>query len=183
MRVFVLTIAAVWLTIPLSAFAAGPRLIMIHGAPLTKPVIMDNWQENIDLIHATANDAGISLKELANRTFVEVELFSGPYWVEYAEADNVRDTLQPESADQRARFYPAVQGRPAVMAYEAGLPRQVDAKGLAILQRHGIPVSLDSRQSSVATLGILVAVSLLIVFAGWRINKRLKEVDYGFDPR
>jgi len=145
---------------------------MIHGAPLTKPVIMDDWQENIDLIHATANEAAIGSPELVHRSFLELELFAGPFWVKYAEANNVRDALRPESADQRARFYPAYEGTPPIMTYEAGPPRQVDAKGLAILRRHGIPVSLESSQSSVSTLGLLFGISVLIVFAGWRINKR-----------
>jgi hypothetical protein len=154
-----------------SAHGAGPRLIMVHGGLLTKPVIIDDWKDNIDLIHASAGDAGISSKQLAGRSFLELELFSGPYWVRYVEGGNTLDGLRPESADQTARFYPSTEGAPAIIAYESGLPRRVGPKGLAILQRHGIPVSLESDSSSIA-LCILVANCLLILFSGWLIKKR-----------
>jgi hypothetical protein len=171
MRILVITIAVVFMA-SLSSLAAGPRIIMIHGDPLTRPVILDNFQENLDLLHATANDAGISSKELANRPFLEMELFAGPYWVRFAEANNLQDTLDPNSSDSRARYYPAVDGNEAIMAYEAGLPRRVDASGLVILQRHGIPLTLKAQTSSVVTLSILVFNCLLILFASWRIKKR-----------
>ena len=79
------------LAFSLQVQAAGPRVIMVHGGSLAEPVIIDNWQENIDLLHATTNDAAISSKELANRFFLELELFSGPYWVRYMEANNGHD--------------------------------------------------------------------------------------------
>ncbi|HEX6508589.1 MAG TPA: hypothetical protein VF221_13250, partial [Chloroflexota bacterium] len=38
------------------ALAKGPRIMIVYGTPLGKPVVIANWQENGQLMRAT-NDA------------------------------------------------------------------------------------------------------------------------------
>ena len=156
--------------------AAGPRFIMIYGGTLSKPVILDNWQENIEIMHAVAEGDEVPAKELSSRPYFELAFFSGSYWVRYAEDGKPTNALHPDSADQRGRFYPAVAGAPPILAYDVGLAHRVGPRGLAILSRHGVPVLVESK--SKAWLGWLVAaVSIsIIILTAWLIKKRLSRL-------
>ncbi len=59
------------------AQGAGPRLIIVTGGGLSKPIVLDNFEENIDLMRSISEDAGLTTKELAGRRYFELTFFSG----------------------------------------------------------------------------------------------------------
>jgi len=148
---------------------------MIHGGTLSKPVILDDWQENIDLMHAVAEGEEVPAKELNSRPYFELALFSGPYWVRYVEDGNSTDALNSESADQRGRFYPAVGEAAPIIAYDVGLAHRVGPKGVAILSRHGVPVLVESKSKARLAWALGVVSISLIMFTAWLIKKRRAE--------
>jgi hypothetical protein len=157
--------------------AAGPRLILVDGGALTKPVILDDWKENVDLIHALAEEAKVQQEELAGRPYLELAFFSGPYWAHYVDDGRSLDQLRLESGDQRGRLYPGVGGSAPIITYDAGA-RRVAPEGIAILSRHGIPVLIQSEQPVVGRFALLVAglaIVCLVAIASW-LHKNRKQL-------
>src|SRR5712692_9695096 len=100
----------VWITIALATAqtqAAAPRLIMFHGKLLPKPVILDDWKENLQLM-AVRPDAAVTRDQLV-WPYLQVAYFWGPRWVRYVQEGKPLDKLHPEEGDQHLRFYPAVE--------------------------------------------------------------------------
>lgn len=156
--------------------AAGPRLILVDGGALNKPVVLDDWNENIDLIHALAEEAKVQQEELAGRPYFELAFFSGPYWVQYVDDGRPLDQLRLESGDQRGRFYPAVDGSGPIITYDVGLARRVAPEGVAILSRHGIPVLIQLEQPVVSRFALLVAglvIVCVVAITTWLLKKRM----------
>ncbi|MBA3441597.1 MAG: hypothetical protein H0T92_17190 [Pyrinomonadaceae bacterium] len=140
-------LAATILAIPVEA--AAPRLLMIYGKQLPKPIILANWQENQRLMSAITEEAKVTPEELKGRPYLEVALFSGLEWVRYVDQGKPLDKLRPKQASQHGRFYPAVGDAAPIMTFKSlpgpgPLTRRVDAKGVEILAGHGIPVRLDA---------------------------------------
>jgi hypothetical protein len=54
--------------------------------------------------------------------------------------------FRPSSADQQGRLYPRWQGRRALidLPWAGGWPRALTWNALAILRRHGVPISLKT---------------------------------------
>jgi len=152
--------------------AAGPRLILVDGGTLTKPVVLDDWKENIDLIHALGEEAKVQQEELAGRPYFEFAFFSGPYWVQYVDDGRPLDQLRLESGDQRRRLYPGGGGSAPIITYDAGA-RRVAPEGIAILSRHGIPVLIQLERSVVSRFTLLVAglaIVCLVAITTWLLK-------------
>jgi len=138
-------------TITTPVMAAGPRIMIVYGRPLAKPVIFSNWGENETLLVA-AND-GMSVKHarLKGRPSLRVAMFWGMEWVQYMKHHKSLAALHPNQADQFARFYPAYGSSPALFVFDnipgpyTSLIRRIRPEGIAVLARHGIPVRLPVR--------------------------------------
>ena len=93
--------------------AAGPRLILISGGGLERPIVLSDWQENMSFLQQLTTPQGPEPRQLAARPFLNVSLFWGPQWDEYLRDGRPLSELRPEQANQHGRFYPAVSGAAA----------------------------------------------------------------------
>jgi hypothetical protein len=174
-RIFLLVIPILSFFFTYRVEAAGPRLILVRGNTLSNPIVLTDWQENIDLIYAIAEEVPVQPGELDSRPYFDLAFFSGPFWVQYVDDGKPVDQLRSESGDQKGRFYPSVDGAVPIITYDVGLARRVAPEGIAILSRHGVPVHLPST-SGVTTwrtwLGVGVAIMCLSVTIAWLARKR-----------
>jgi hypothetical protein len=53
------------------------------------------------------------------------------------------DELRPEQANQSGRYYPAFEGRPAVVSIDPMGAKRLTPKALRILAGHGIPLRVE----------------------------------------
>jgi hypothetical protein len=117
----------------LSANAAAPRYILVTGPSIQRPVVLGDWSENlaflVDLIPARRPSPGWR----NDRPHYKLALFWG------APAKPV--PADPSKASQIGWFYPAANGRRAVVVLLVSGrdgPRIASPKTLRILKRHGI---------------------------------------------
>ena len=143
LTVVVLMLLAVAAVCPVEA--AAPRLLIVHGKPLKKPVLLSDWGEIFKLITTSTESAGITSKELKDRPRMELAFFWGPDWVRYVDEGNRLDKLRPEDANQNGWFYPAFADAEAVIWTNGSSISRVSEEGLKILARHGIPTRLDRK--------------------------------------
>lgn len=132
--------------------AAAPRLVMIYGKQLSKPIILADWQENSRLMSFIAEEAAVAPEELKGRPYLEVAFFSGLEWVRYVDQGKPLDKLRPKQANQHGRFYPAINGAGPVVTFKSlpspgPLTRRVKPEGIEILARHGVPVNSETQQA------------------------------------
>lgn len=146
--VVVLVVAAL---VASPAVAAAPRFMMVYGPPLSEPVVLRDWQENLTVM-VKMKRTNLDPGELEGRPYLKMALFWGPRWVEYVEEGRPLDALRPEQANQRARFYPATGDEPALISlgssrFGPGSIRRVDPEALAVLARRGVPVRSEASPS------------------------------------
>lgn len=72
-----------WILSALPAEAAWPRLLLVYGPPLTRPVVLADSQENETLMLAATDTATISGDQLKGRPYVRLAFFWGPEWAQY----------------------------------------------------------------------------------------------------
>ena len=133
------TLLAVVAALALSgpASAAAPNYILVSGPGLSRPILLGDWKENLDLLAAVANAPrarGASVRGLASRPRFDLAEFWG--W-----SGNARPT-RPRDANQHGTFYPARGSKPAVvvlMVDGSRVPRLAPTAALRILARHGVP--------------------------------------------
>jgi hypothetical protein len=174
----------VWLSGALPVEAAAPRLILVYGPPLAQPVVLDDWQENLTLMVAAAEDAGLSADKLRGRPYFRLAFFWGPEWTAYVDAGKPLSALRPEQGNQAGRFYPAVGDAGPVLTFDSipgpgPLTRRLEPAGVAVLARHGIPTRYSASQTHsfhievllplLATL-VLVTVAILVIRTSLRRN-------------
>jgi len=130
-------VAAAALVLVASASAAAPRYVMVTGPGLARPVLLDDWSENLQLMGAIAYGDPVRAAQLVRRPRFLVSLFwNANVWTE--------PPTGPKGANQRGWFYPAYGERRA--AFELlrsygwlGARRRANSQLLAILARHGVP--------------------------------------------
>jgi hypothetical protein len=138
-------------TISIPVMAAGPRIMIVYGRPLAKPVIVSNWGENETLLVAANDDMSVKHARLKVRPSLRVAMFWGMEWVQYMKRHKLLAALHPNQANQFARFYPAYGSAPALFVFDSipgpytSLIRRIRPEGIAVLARHGIPVRLPVR--------------------------------------
>jgi hypothetical protein len=125
------TVAAV---AAVDARAAAPRYILVSGPGLQRPIVLGNWRENLtfllDLIPSRRPAPGWR----SDRPRYKLALFWG---VPARPVPN-----DPSKANQFGWFYPAVNGRRAVIVLLVSGkdgPRIAAQNVLRILRRHGVP--------------------------------------------
>ncbi|GEM_PF-5493402 len=144
---------ALSLSVPVDA--AAPRYIIASGILLPKPIVLDDWHENLILMGATVEDdvlVDVSNADLAARPSIDLALFwDATIWEPLVQQRGLSG-LQPRDANQRARFYPGIGSAvPLFVGMADGVfgPHRMGARGLAVLARYGVP----TRMASASTLG------------------------------
>lgn len=119
------------------ASAAAPNYILVSGPGLTRPVLLDDWGENLVLMSTLAGAPKASrtvVRGLVRRPRLLLAEFWG--W------GGLPRPTSASQANQRGWFYPARGRRPAVfrlMVDGTMAPRIAPARALSVLARHGIP--------------------------------------------
>jgi hypothetical protein len=130
------------------ALAKGPRIMMVYGTPLVRPIVISNWRDTAELMIATNDSMSTSHARLQGRPSLHVAMFWGMQWVHYMQQHKSLAALRPRQADQFARLYPAYGTAPALFVFDSipgpytSLIRRIGPQGLAVLARDGIPVRL-----------------------------------------
>jgi hypothetical protein len=152
------------------ALGAALRFILVSGASLGEPILLEDHPENLLLLTSVVDaNARVSPADLAGRPSLDLALFWGEGW---AEAE-----LDPERTDQDGRFYPATNGALAVIQLPlADQPGPVEAPAVtrSILARHGVPVRVepDSEGERVTALALLGASVGLIGLGLFMLSRR-----------
>lgn len=145
-----LVVALATSTVP--ALAKGPRIMMIYGTPLAKPVVVSNWSDNATIMFAAHESASLIHARLTGRPSLRVAMFWGLHWMRYMQHHKPLAAVHPTQADQFARFYPAYGTAPALFVFDSipgpytSLVCRVGQKGLAVFARYGVPVRLPVRR-------------------------------------
>jgi hypothetical protein len=126
------------------AHAAYPRIILISGADLEKPIVLASVDDIVNLTTAIAKAPSVPPNEVEGRAYLRLSLFWGDdLWEPYVREGRL-DELRPEQANQEGRFYPAYGGQEAVIDLlvngRAG-PKRASEEALATLARNGVPAS------------------------------------------
>jgi hypothetical protein len=120
--------------------AAAPKYILVSGPRLERPILLDNWDENLALLVAVdmaPRARGSAVRGLARRPKLDLALF----WVWAYD----RPPTLPSKADQHDSFYPAHRSKPPIIVFTANgrrIPRLVPTRALRILARHHVPLRL-----------------------------------------
>lgn len=165
-------------------YAAAPRVILVYGGGLPSQVVLDNWNENLDLMLAMSLQAPeeVSMDSLVRRPSFRVAMFWGPVWDEYIRAGGDPSSLNPDQA-QLGRYYPRTGPSDPLFTFDSipgpgALVRKLLPKGVEILARHGVPSNIPSNAPSIRTepgmLGVaaLVVAAALAITAGRRRSRR-----------
>jgi hypothetical protein len=123
----------------LAAQAAAPNYIFVRGSSLERPVLLDDWGENLELFSAIVASpvAGTPARRgLAQRPRLDLAYF----WAWSAKPV----PTSAAGATQHGTFWPATgSSRALIRLTRDGAnfePRLASSKVLRILARHGIPV-------------------------------------------
>jgi hypothetical protein len=155
---------------------------MVSGPPLSSPVTLSNWDEIGRLVQAVANESPAADRaSLAGRPSLRLALFwDARIWEPYIRQGRLA-SLRPEQANQFGRFYPAADGRPAAidLPWTGRWPKQPNTAALAILERHGVPVDMESGDAiatwwwvSAGIAGAVLISAAITLFARRRLTGR-----------
>lgn len=123
--------------------AAAPRIMLVTGRGLPNPVVLDNWEENLNVMLAAGNAVDPIKEELASRTNFRVAMFWGKEWDDYIRSGNDPRSLRPDQAGQYGNYFPPAASHDAVFAFDTipgggDLVRRFSVDGVSIFARHGI---------------------------------------------
>ena len=149
-------VVAVVLASVASLNAAAPRLILVGGPLLERPVLIQDWDDTMRIM-AGINDRAVAASEPpTDRPYYELALFWGMEWVQDINDGRPLAALKPEQANQHARFYPAVGTAPALVVFSdesgewgqnarrMGLVRSVEQMALDVFAKYQLRVRVDS---------------------------------------
>jgi hypothetical protein len=134
----VVAVSAMVLVSASPAQAAAPKYILVSGPRLERPILLDDWNENLALLSAVAESPrarGRAVRGLARRPRFDLAEF----WVWGYDLPPTR----PREADQHGSFYPAHRSKPPVVVLRVDgrkIPRLVPTEALTILARHHVPL-------------------------------------------
>jgi hypothetical protein len=171
LRVLV-AIVALALGLAGSASAAAPRLIMVSGDSLAEPLLISGAEDVFTLYGAFFEGRPVDRSEAAGRPSLRLGLFwNNLLWEPYVE-DGRLDELRFEQANQFGRFYPATEGKPALVDVPGygQWPKVVNDRALRILEAHGVPLEVGGNASRgtwewVAVGGLGLSVIALVFLA------------------
>jgi hypothetical protein len=150
-----LGVVAIVLASGVSLNAAAPRLILISGPLLKRPILIENWDQNARIMGGINDRVRAQSEVPVDRPFYELALFWGLEWVQYVNDGRPLAALKPEQATQHARFYPAFGAAPALVVFRdepgemgenarrMGLTRSGEQMALDVFARYGLRVRMD----------------------------------------
>jgi hypothetical protein len=153
-RIRIILLLLVVLTTSVSA--AFPRLLMVHGTPLEKPVVIENALDVVKIFDGTGD--GTDVQSLAGRPYLELTLFWGAEWNRYMDEGKPTSALKPEDVTPfgnipiRGRFYPACINAAAQISVSEAQSQgttgiwKVSAEGLKVLENLGVPTKGDCKK-------------------------------------
>ncbi len=161
-----------------SVSAAAPWFVMVHGTLLDEPVLLDDWDENLELMLGISETVRVEAKRLEGRPYLDVALFWGPDWMDFPRDPEALRRLSPEQANQQGRFYPAVDsGPPALFLFgdtdrssEWLSARVVEPGALALFEAHGIPISIEQEDLLLLGRAGLFAGATVVLIAGMLVG-------------
>jgi hypothetical protein len=167
-RIVLLLAALAAFAVAVPARAAAPNFIVVRGTQLPEPILLDDWNENLELLLASENEgADVDPSTLSTRPYFDVVLLWGPTWTRAKiEAQGADKVVDPGRSD---RFYPAVGDQEPVIAIRLGDrlgPRKAGPTTLAILARNGVPTRLEESSSDHGRLWLAVGVAAATLLAG-----------------
>ena len=126
---------------PADTTRAGPQAIVFAGPPLRHRVVLRDFSENQKFMVSLARQRVLPA-DTAGRGGIDVAMF---YVRSAVWTDRPMDSIPLALADERGRYFPAVDKHPALLLPRAALtgggfrPSVVSRAGQQILARHGIP--------------------------------------------
>jgi hypothetical protein len=162
-----LGVVAIVLVSVVSLNAAAPRVILVSGPLLERPILIDDLDDNARIMASVNNRAVAASEAPTDRPYYEFALFWRVEWVHYINEGRPVAALKSEQATQHARFYPAVGTAPALFVYKdepgknprgddllaaslqratqmIGLVRSVEQMALDVFVRYGLRVRMDA---------------------------------------
>jgi hypothetical protein len=135
-------VALVALSAP-AALAAAPRLILVEGGGLSRPVVLADWSENLTFLTQWLEARPARRAHLRCRPAYRLSFMWGPEWNDYVDSGKPLRAIRPRDTDFHGRFWPAWRGRSAVLDPGHGVlvgARVATATQLRTLSRHGVPI-------------------------------------------
>ena len=126
---------------------AAPRIIVLHGGSLERPVYLTNWQENLQLMLAISEPSQPRRSSVDTTGAIQVAMFwHGPTWEEFARnTERLPGLMQYLDKAQRGAIYLPPSSSEPLVDYHSSLSnpglRRISAIGLAILSRAGVQIS------------------------------------------
>jgi hypothetical protein len=122
------------------AHAAAPNYILVSGPGIRHPILLGNWDENLELLGALVDARvakGSAVRHLARRPRFDLAEFWG--W------SGLPRPTRASQASQHGWLYPAHGAKPAVivlMVNGTRVPRLLPPRVREILTRHHVPLRL-----------------------------------------
>jgi hypothetical protein len=144
-----------------SATAAAPRLIMVDGKSLDGRVLMQDHEDVFELYQEFFDGQPVDRSALRGRQSLRLGLFwDHSLWEPYVEQGRLHE-LRFEQANTVGRFYPAIDGQPALVDVpgHGHWPKMANGTALRILEAHGIPIRIP--EGATGRLWIWAGVGLV----------------------
>lgn len=130
-----------------SAFAA-PQVIVASGGPLTRRLVLADFAENLRLMLAGEDISPVREASLRVRPRIRLAMYWGVQWKGRLDLPDSLSQIAGTEGVQAGAFYPAFRGQPALWQFGAygatpARVRGVAPAGLAILAKHGIPITVE----------------------------------------
>lgn len=148
-----------------SVFGAAPHVIIIQGKGLSQPVILDDWNENVELLGSFADNEIVKSEELVGRPYLEISMFWGPKWLEFVRSGQSLNNLRTQDANQQGRLYLTTGNQEPAISLNDLYARKLSHQGIAILRKHGIPMTetASSSASVLRTARVALSISFLLI--------------------
>ncbi len=165
------------------AHAAAPRLMMVHGEPLSERIVLANHADNLTILLGEATE--LTPDERSARPHLQVALFWGPKWEAYVRGERLME-LSSDMADQHARLYQAGGNVAAVLCLDSpGKCSLITSAGMDVLERAGVPTRVEGSVYASTTphvpfwlmLLILIGASALAVASVGSLTRRRPRQD------
>ena len=144
-----------FITFASPAEAAFPRLLMVYGAPLARPLVVEDPQEIVKVFVGTSE--AVDRNDLDRRQYFELALFWGNDWNRYMDEGRPASALKTEDVTPfsnipiRGRLYPACGDLPAQITLTEVDSQAIRNKwrlspdGLKVLEKLGVPIKSDCK--------------------------------------
>lgn len=124
-----------------AAVAAAPPYILVSGPPLRQPVLLGDWNENLDLYMGVLHSrqaTNVSARSLLARPKLRLSVF-------WSWRTGAKPPTRPDEARETGWFYPAHRSRVALIRLGVNgskVLRVASPAVLAILRTHRVPVRI-----------------------------------------